>query len=192
MRTDKKQAILDAALTLFTEQGYHATSTASIAKAAGVATGTLFHHFASKDALLAELFLTVKQELAVEMQAGLKSESGLRHNAHHVWQTGMEWALDNPQKQLFFQQFCMSPALSPEIRKMAMEEVLGFLGDLLLQGQQAGEIADFPADLMLENCHGQFLAATRFFLDNPARWQQHHYQDAAFQQFWQSITPIHN
>ena len=189
MGTDKKKAILTAALTLFTEQGYHATSTALIAKTAGVATGTLFHHFASKDALLAELFLTVKQELAMEMQADLKPGSTLQQTAFHVWQTGLKWALNNPEKQLFFQQFCMSPALSPEIRKMAMEEVMGFLAELLQQGQQAGELADFPLDLMLENCHGQFLATTRFFLDNPARWQQPQYQSAAFRQFWQSISP---
>ena len=47
-KIDKKQAILDTALTLFVSQGFYATSTASIAKTAGVATGTLFHHFASK------------------------------------------------------------------------------------------------------------------------------------------------
>ncbi|MGI2258984.1 TetR/AcrR family transcriptional regulator [Shewanella sp. GXUN23E] len=188
MSKDKKQAILDAALMLFTGQGYHATSTASVAKTAGVATGTLFHHFASKEELLAQLFLSVKQELADAMRSALKETDSFAQRAHHIWQVGLEWAMANPEKQLFFQQFCMSPALSQEIRKMAMEEVLGFLGTLLQQGQQAGVLARFPLDLMLENCHGQFLATTRFFLDNPARWQQQQYRQAAFDQFWQSIA----
>ena len=49
--TDKKQAILHSALQLFVNKGFNATSTASIAKAAGVATGTLFHHFPTKNLL---------------------------------------------------------------------------------------------------------------------------------------------
>ncbi|MCF1429232.1 MAG: TetR/AcrR family transcriptional regulator [Shewanella sp.] len=190
MNKDKKQAILDAALMLFTRQGYHATSTASVAKNAGVATGTLFHHFASKEELLAQLFLSVKQELADEMRSALKGADNLEQSAQDIWQAGLAWAMSNPNKQLFFQQFCMSPALSLEIRKMAMEEVLGFLGALLHQGQEAGVLAQFPLDLMLENCHGQFLATTQFFLDNPERWQQQEYRQACFRQFWQSIARL--
>lgn len=188
MAKDRKQAILDAALTLFTQQGYHATSTASIAKAAGVATGTLFHHFASKDALLAELFLTIKQELASEMQSNLDTSLPHKQAAASVWLSGLEWALSHPQKQMFFQQFCMSPALPLDIRQMAMQEVLGFIGEMLRGGQQDGDLALYPLDLMLENCHGQFLACAQFFLDNPQRWQESRYKEAAFEQFWQSIA----
>lgn len=60
----KKQAILETALQLFVSQGFHGTSTATIAREAGVATGTLFHHFPSKEQLLEQLFLGVKQEFA--------------------------------------------------------------------------------------------------------------------------------
>ena len=62
MTTDKKQAILDSALQLFVKKGFNATSTASIAKAAGVATGTLFHHFPTKKDIMSQLFLSIKQE----------------------------------------------------------------------------------------------------------------------------------
>jgi AcrR family transcriptional regulator len=40
--TDKKKAILAAALALFTERGFHGTPTSLIAQDAGVATGQLF------------------------------------------------------------------------------------------------------------------------------------------------------
>ncbi|WP_257984928.1 TetR/AcrR family transcriptional regulator, partial [Shewanella sp. 11B5] len=57
--TDKKQAILHSALQLFVNKGFNATSTASIAKAAGVATGTLFHHFPTKKDIMNQLFLSI-------------------------------------------------------------------------------------------------------------------------------------
>ncbi|TRW79634.1 TetR family transcriptional regulator [Mycolicibacterium sp. 018/SC-01/001] len=44
-----RQALIDAALTLITVQGYDATTVDQIASAAGVAPRTFFHHFAAKE-----------------------------------------------------------------------------------------------------------------------------------------------
>jgi len=50
-----KERILEAALGLFSSQGYRATSVRDIAEAAGVSTGNVYHHFPDKEAL----FLTL-------------------------------------------------------------------------------------------------------------------------------------
>ncbi len=55
---DKERAILDAAATVFAEQGYHAAQMARIAERAGVANGTVYLYFPSKKALLVNLFRT--------------------------------------------------------------------------------------------------------------------------------------
>jgi AcrR family transcriptional regulator len=47
-----RDRLLDAARELFTTQGYHATTTPMLAKRAGVAEGTIYRHFPSKQALL--------------------------------------------------------------------------------------------------------------------------------------------
>lgn len=46
---NRKEAILKAAAELFAARGFDATPTAEVAKAAGVAEGTIFHHFKTKD-----------------------------------------------------------------------------------------------------------------------------------------------
>jgi len=51
-----RQRLVRAALELFTAQGYHATTTPQIAKKAGVAEGTIYRHFTSKQQLLNELY----------------------------------------------------------------------------------------------------------------------------------------
>jgi AcrR family transcriptional regulator len=61
---DKKAALLKAALKLFTERGFHGTSTAQISKEAGVATGTLFNYFPTKEDLINGLYFEVKGELS--------------------------------------------------------------------------------------------------------------------------------
>ena len=51
-----RQRLIRAALELFTTKGYHDTTTAQIAKKAGIAEGTIYRHFASKQQLVNELY----------------------------------------------------------------------------------------------------------------------------------------
>lgn len=51
-----RQRLARAALELFTTKGYHLTTTPLIARKAGVAEGTIYRHFTSKQALLNEVF----------------------------------------------------------------------------------------------------------------------------------------
>jgi AcrR family transcriptional regulator len=46
-----RRQVLDAALQLFSHQGYRATSVREIAEAAGVSTGNVYHHFPDKEAV---------------------------------------------------------------------------------------------------------------------------------------------
>ena len=50
--TEKQERIIQAALQLFSEKGYAATSTSKVAKAAGVSEGLIFRHFGNKEGLL--------------------------------------------------------------------------------------------------------------------------------------------
>ncbi|MGE5703608.1 MAG: TetR/AcrR family transcriptional regulator [Clostridia bacterium] len=50
--TEKQRQILQAAIKLFAEKGFSASSTAEIAKEAGVAEGTIFRHYKSKKDIL--------------------------------------------------------------------------------------------------------------------------------------------
>lgn len=50
-----RRAVLDAALSLFSSQGYRATSVRDIAGRAGVSTGAVYHHFEDKEEIFREL-----------------------------------------------------------------------------------------------------------------------------------------
>jgi AcrR family transcriptional regulator len=51
-----RSRVLDAAVELFASQGYDGTSVAQVIERAGVAKGGFYHHFASKEALLFEVY----------------------------------------------------------------------------------------------------------------------------------------
>jgi len=50
--TEKQERILQAALELFAQEGFKATSTSKVAKRAGVSEGLIFRHFTNKEGLL--------------------------------------------------------------------------------------------------------------------------------------------
>lgn len=50
--TEKQERIIQAALQLFAQEGFHATSTNKVAKKAGVSEGLIFRHFGNKEGLL--------------------------------------------------------------------------------------------------------------------------------------------
>jgi enoyl-CoA hydratase len=52
-----RQGVLDAALAVFTEQGYERATIADIRALAGVSNGAVFHHFKSKEAIAEALYL---------------------------------------------------------------------------------------------------------------------------------------
>ncbi|MDT8445075.1 MAG: TetR/AcrR family transcriptional regulator [Desulfuromonadales bacterium] len=67
----RKEAILEAASQLFAAKGFNETSTAEVAAAAGVAQGTVFYHFHTKEEMLLQVF----ERLMAEYLAGLEPAS---------------------------------------------------------------------------------------------------------------------
>ena len=68
---DKRERILDAAVKVFAKKGFHATRVSEVAKAAGVADGTIYLYFKSKEELLVSLFEDRVSKLLGFMQAEL-------------------------------------------------------------------------------------------------------------------------
>ena len=185
---NKKQQLLDAALALFVNQGIYATSTASIAKTAGVATGTLFHHFPSKDALVLELYKNIKQEFALQIAPFELDVAQLEQQAKVIWQQAIDWALANADQQQFCLLVMQYQPLSAQTKAQIFADEFGFLKEIMLFGQQHQLIANYPIELMLESAHGQFLTSSQFFINNTELAQDTKYSEAAFNLFWQSFT----
>jgi AcrR family transcriptional regulator len=67
--------ILGAAAELFFEKGYHATSTRDIAQKVGIQSASIYHHFESKEAILASLLSRTMDDLLEGAQQALMLHS---------------------------------------------------------------------------------------------------------------------
>jgi len=83
-RAEKRDEIVEAAATLFTEAGYDETSMAKVAASAGVTTNTIYWYFADKDALL----------IAVLDHVVALSVTEMGDLAERPWVEELLWALD--------------------------------------------------------------------------------------------------
>jgi AcrR family transcriptional regulator len=76
---ERRTGILDSALAVFSESGYHASSIDDIAREAGVSKALIYEHFASKQELYADLIARNARELTQRIAAalvGVELESG--------------------------------------------------------------------------------------------------------------------
>lgn len=90
-----RQRINDAALRLFVERGVTETSVRDLAGAAGIAEGTLYRHYASKDDLVADLFATNYAAFADRLRQ-VRGQSGLRARLDAVAAQIFRFHDDNP------------------------------------------------------------------------------------------------
>jgi AcrR family transcriptional regulator len=87
-KTDnKKQLILNTALTLFAENGYHATPISLIAKKSGVSQGLMYNFFKSKKHLLRAMILEGGTDIAESMKSYLTASDPKTAIQSHVTET---------------------------------------------------------------------------------------------------------
>jgi TetR/AcrR family fatty acid metabolism transcriptional regulator len=76
--TDRRRELLDAAVRVFAEKGFHASRVGDIAEDAGVAHGLLYHYFRSKEEVLETIFREVWELLAADTERIEQSGVALR------------------------------------------------------------------------------------------------------------------
>lgn len=95
-----RSCLLIAGRALFTEAGYHATGTTEIVERAAVTRGALYHHFAGKENLFAEIFRTVAEELVTRTNAAVAPlEGGLWDKVGAAFERYLELVAANGQYQ---------------------------------------------------------------------------------------------
>jgi AcrR family transcriptional regulator len=142
-----KEKLLRAALTLVARDGFQAATTAAIADVAGVAEGTLYRHFQSKDDLLIEAYRRLKAEVfeAISDQDDEAAAPGER--LKRLWRALFEAYRADTEAFRFGQRFGES-ALAKREGGAAHEAIASTLGRLWQAGVAAGEFKDLPADLL--------------------------------------------
>jgi len=183
---DKRNAILDAATRLFAERGLTAAPTSEISKIAGVAEGTLFTYFKTKDDLINALYREVKLELADAMMSDFPRKKNIRIKLRHVWDRYVNWGIANPRQRKVLAQLTVSEALTKESRDAGSAPFVEFQAMIRDAIEQRVFRNDVPVELISKSLAALVEATIDLTESNRARAKQ--YRDSGFQMFWAGIT----
>ena len=138
-RGDKRDALLRAAIQTFAARGYFNAQVADVARAAGLAAGTVYLYFRSKDDLLVSIFERTMTEAIAEGRRGIEAlpdaAARLRGIARlHLDRLGRDRAL-----AIVFQiELRQSTKFMERFSATQLREYLGIIRDIIAEGQASG------------------------------------------------------
>ncbi|HWI63418.1 MAG TPA: TetR/AcrR family transcriptional regulator [Symbiobacteriaceae bacterium] len=142
-REEKRAAILNAALELFAERGYHATNVPLIAERAGISVGTLYHYFESKESVVNELYRKLKTESTAALWDDYPNGADPEEQFRTYWRRGAAYALAHPLAFAFLEMHHHAPYLDEESRTLHTRSLA--LEARLFRGlKQQGVLKDMP------------------------------------------------
>ena len=183
---DKRNAILEAATRLFAERGLAAAPTSEISSWAGVAEGTLFTYFRTKDDLINSLYREIKLELADAMMADVPRRKNVRTRLRHVWDRYVKWGIANPKQRKVLAQLQVSEVLTKESRDAGSAPFVEFQTMIRDAIEQRVFRKDIPVELISKSLAA--LMEATIDLTEANRSAARRYRDGGFQMFWAGIT----
>jgi len=140
-------------MEMVAQNGIQATPMSLIAKSAEVATGTIYHHFKSKEEILNEAYLEKKKDFQQIIEKSLSGEKPVELRFKSIWMGIYEYYIQQPLVFRFTQQTSSTPIITKESREKGFTYYQGAL-DFFREGIEAGMFIEMNVVLMAELIHG--------------------------------------
>jgi TetR/AcrR family fatty acid metabolism transcriptional regulator len=149
-KPDKYYAILEGALKVFAENGFHKSQVSRIAKEAGVADGTIYLYFKKKEDILTSLFQEKLGELVEKFNTGVNEQMTAKQALYKVCEIHFS-ELEGNVNLAFLTQIELRQS-DLELRKeigLALKRYIILIENILERGKQDGSFhADFDVKLV--------------------------------------------
>lgn len=151
-----RDALLDAALRLFAERGFHGTAVPDVARAAGVAAGTVYRHFASKEELVNVLYRRCKLALMRGLFGAVRVDDPAREQFAGFWAALAAFAGSDPRAFAFLELHHHGPYLDAESRALELRALTTIAG-LVERGRAEGSLGSASVDTVMALVWGAFV-----------------------------------
>jgi AcrR family transcriptional regulator len=158
--TDKREAIMHAALELFVERGFFGTAVPEIADRAGVGAGTIYRYFESKEALVNALYRQEKQRFAERVLTEFPATTIARELFRTMWMRMATFAVENPAPFIFMELHHHASYLDEQSRALEAR-MLELFTNVVTAAQARGELKVGPPRLLMSIVMGAFVGVIR-------------------------------
>jgi AcrR family transcriptional regulator len=136
---NKRERIIVAAAKLFGDKGYHDTTTAEIAESAGVAAGTIYIYFSSKEELLVAVFEEFLGKHMDALRDGIASETTPGDKLRRLLSLGLQLMQDHPESaQIFLSQLRQSTQMIRTVAKRSSRAYKDVIEEVVSEGVRSG------------------------------------------------------
>jgi TetR/AcrR family fatty acid metabolism transcriptional regulator len=139
LRAGKRDAILRAAIDVFAERGYFNAQVADVARAAGVAAGTVYLYFRSKDDLLVSIFEKTMRDAIEDGRAIVAPLRDPIERLAAIARVHLErMGRDRSLAVVFQVELRQSTKFMERFSSTLLREYLGVIRAIIVDGQKAG------------------------------------------------------
>jgi AcrR family transcriptional regulator len=180
---DKRKAILDAALQVVASHGIENAPTAAISRAAGVAEGSLFTYFKTKDELMRELYLELRLEFSRAM-TGFPHQGDARTRLRYIWDSYLDQVKAQPERLKVLKQLRASGKLfhENEVPSFAFLEVFRATQETV----RGGDLRDAPLEYLVLQMRTQAETAIEYILAHPE--SESVCREQGFKMLWRGLS----
>lgn len=140
-KNDKRERILDAAVKVFAKEGFYNAKVSEIAELAGVADGTIYLYFKSKDDLLIQLFEDRVERINEKVRAALASTDKATTRLELLIGLYFDFiADDRALAEVITVELRQSSKFIKEYKNPKFADFLRMVGSLIEDGQKRGEL----------------------------------------------------
>jgi len=157
---DKRECILSAALELFAEKGFYGTAVPEIAQKAGVAAGTIYRYFESKEAVVNAVYQRHKQMLLAAVLDDFPHGGEARAQIHHFVSRVLAFAGKHPQAFKFLELHHHAPYLDAGSREVEAT-VMAMANEFVEQNERAKVLRKAPEGVLCALVWGSLIGLVR-------------------------------
>ncbi len=141
-KQDKRQKIINTAVKLFVKNGIHQTSIQTLAKKAGVSTGSVYTYFDSKENLVVEAFYNVLDESISAITVDYDETQSIKDRFYYLLEQRIRYNIKYPTKFQFLNLCSAEPTVMKEVLDDDCES--SALAKVLTDGKKQGMVRDLP------------------------------------------------
>ena len=159
---EKQDAIIQAALELVAEHGFHGAPMALVARRAGVAAGTIYCYFENKDVMIREIYASLELQAWEVIRDGYPDAGSVCERYMHICRKLIGFFLASPMKFKFVEQFHNSPyGVDCRREKFFVRKDKDLVTQLFEEGQEQGIIKELPLPILSALTFGPLVDAIR-------------------------------
>jgi AcrR family transcriptional regulator len=187
MVVDKKSAILKSVLKLVNRQGFYHLNMKSIAKEAGIAAGTIYLYFKSKEELINDLYGLIAQEFNQTVLKNYNDQKEIKENFFNMLDAAVGFYMENPDQFSFIEQYTYAPFLFKENQDQNFSLLLPIYKMMGL-GKQAKIIKNIDDAILLSMIHGSLNTMIKLHLAKKTSLKTKNKRQQFYNAIWEAIT----